>query len=154
MNKMIEAKDLKPVILFGYLKDFMLQKIAEITLITKIDSGNYFFREGEDAKHLYAIIDGKVGLEIEKNSSTRILVDTLSQGRTFGFSALVDTEEKKYTSSAKAITDVKVFFWKATDLEAIFNQDCELALLFMRRIAKIIKARLQVRNIQFLDIYR
>jgi CRP-like cAMP-binding protein len=51
-----------------------------------------------------------VGLEIEKDSSTRILVDTLSQGRTFGFSALIDTEEKKYTSSAKAITDVKVFF--------------------------------------------
>jgi CRP-like cAMP-binding protein len=71
---------------------------------------NYIFREGEDAKHLYSIIDGKVGLEIEKDSSTRILVDTLSQGRTFGFSALIDTEEKKYTSSAKAITDVKVFF--------------------------------------------
>jgi CRP-like cAMP-binding protein len=133
MNKMTEAKDLKSVILLGYLKDFMLQKIAEITLITKIDAGNYIF---------------------EKNSSTRILVDTLSQGRTFGFSALVDTEEKKYTSSAKAITDAKVFFWKATDLESIFNQDCELGLMFMRRIAKIIKARLQIRNIQFLDIYR
>jgi CRP-like cAMP-binding protein len=154
MNKMIEAKDLKSVILLGFLKDFMLQKIAEITLITKIDAGNYFFREGDDAKHLYSIIDGKVGLEIQKNSNTRILVDTLSQGRTFGFSALVDTEEKKYTSSAKAITDVKVFFWKATDLESIFDQDCEMALMFMKRIAKIIKARLQIRNIQFLDIYR
>jgi CRP-like cAMP-binding protein len=154
MNKMIDAKDLKSVILLGYLKDFMLQKIAEITLITKIDAGNYIFREGEDAKHLYSIIDGKVGLEIEKNSSTRILVDTLSQGQTFGFSALVDNEEKKYTSSAKAITDAKVFFWKATDLESIFKQDRELGLMFMRRIAKIIKARLQIRNIQFLDIYR
>ncbi len=151
---MIEAKDLKSVILLGYLKDFMLQKIAEITLITKIDAGNYIFREGEDAKHLYSIIDGKVGLEIEKNSSTRILVDTLSQGQTFGFSALVDNEEKKYTSSAKAMTDTKVFFWKATDLESIFKQDRELGLMFMRRIAKIIKARLQIRNIQFLDIYR
>jgi CRP-like cAMP-binding protein len=57
----------------------MLQKIAEITLITKIDAGNYIFREGEDAKHLYSIIDGKVGLEIEKDSSTRILVDTLKK---------------------------------------------------------------------------
>ncbi len=151
---MIESNDLKSVILLSYLKDFMLQKIAKITLITKIDAGNYFFREGEDAIHLYSIIDGKVGLEIEKNSSTRILVDTLSQDRTFGFSALVDTEEKKYTSSAKAITDTKVFFWKATDLESLFVQDCELGFMFMRRIAKIIKTRLQIRNVQFLDIYR
>jgi len=66
MNKMIEAKDLKSVILLGYLNDFMLQKLAEITLITKIDAGNYIFQEGEEAKHLYSIIDGKVGLEKEK----------------------------------------------------------------------------------------
>ncbi len=95
-----------------------------------------------------------MGLEIEKNSSTRILADTLPQGRTFGFSALVNTEEKKYTSSAKAMTDTKVFLWKASDLETLFHQDYELGLLFMRRIAKIIKTRLQIRNIQFLDIYR
>ena len=82
------------------------------------------------------------------------MVDTLPQGRTFGLSALVDTEEKKYTSSAKAMTDTKVFFWKATDLESLFNQDCELGLLFMRRIAKIVKTRLQIRNVQLIDIYR
>ena len=151
---MIEVNDLKSVILVSCLKDSMLQKIAEITLITKIDAGNYIFREGEDAEHLYSIIDGKVGLEIEKNSSTRILLDTLPQGRMFGFSALVDTEEKKYTSSVKAMAETKVFFWKAADLEKLFDQDCELGLLFMKRIAKIIKTRLQIRNIQFLDIYR
>jgi CRP-like cAMP-binding protein len=151
---MIEVNDLKSVLLLSYLEDPMLQKIVEITLITKINAGNYFFREDEDAKHLYSVIDGKVGLEIAKNSSTRVLVDTLPQGRTFGFSALVDTEERKYTSSAKAITDTKVFFWKATDLETLFNQDCKLGFMLMRRIAKIIKTRLQIRNVQFLDIYR
>ena len=46
---MIEVNDLKSVILMSYLKDSMLQKIAAITLITKIDAGNYIFREGEDA---------------------------------------------------------------------------------------------------------
>lgn len=151
---MIEVNDLKSVILLSYLEDSMLQKIAEITLINKIDAGNYFFREGEDAQSLYSIIDGKVGLEIDKNSSTRILVETLPAGRTFGFSALVDTEERKYTSSAKAMADTKVFYWKAPDLETLFKQDCEMGLLFMRRIAKIIKTRLQIRNVQFLDIYR
>jgi CRP-like cAMP-binding protein len=151
---MIEVNDLKSVLLLSYLENSMLQKIAEITLITKIDAGNYFFREGEDAKHLYSIIDGKVGLEIDKSSSTRIMVDTLPPGHTFGFSALVDTEERKYTSSAKAMEDTKAFFWKATDLEKLFNQDSRLGLVFMRRIAKIIKTRLQIRNVQFLDIYK
>lgn len=151
---MIEVNDLKTVLLLSYLDDSMSQKIAEITLITKIEAGNYFFREGDDAKHLYSIIDGKVGLEIEKNSSTRILVDTINKGHTFGFSAVVETEERKYTSSAKAMEGTKVFFWKAADLEKLFDQDYRLGLVFMRRIAKIIKTRLQIRNVQFLDIYR
>jgi CRP-like cAMP-binding protein len=151
---MIELDDLKSVLLLTYLNDAMLKKVAEITLIKEYRAGDYIFREGDDATHLYSIIDGKVGLEIEKNSSTRILADTLPQDRTFGFSALVDTEEKKYTSSAKAMTDTKVFLWKAADLETLFHQDYRLGLLFMKRIAKIIKTRLQIRNIQFLDIYR
>ena len=151
---MVELDDLKSVLLLTYLKDPMLKKLAEITMINAYQKGDYIFREGDQATHLYAIIDGKVGLEIEKNSSTRILLDTLPQGRMFGFSALVDTEEKKYTSSVKAMAETKVFFWKAADLEKLFDQDRELGLLFMKRIAKIIKTRLQIRNIQFLDIYR
>jgi CRP/FNR family transcriptional regulator len=151
---MTEINDLKSVLLLTYLKDAMLKKVAEITLMKEYRAGDYIFREGDNTTRLYAIIDGKVGLEIEKDSSTRILIDTLPQGRAFGFSALVDTEEKKYTSSAKAMIDTKVFSWKAVDLETLFHQDYELGLLFMKRIAKIIKTRLQIRNIQFLDIYR
>ncbi len=151
---MVELDDLKSVLLLTYLKDPMLKKLAEITMVNAYQEGDYIFHEGDHATHLYAIIDGKVGLEIEKNSSTQILIETLPQGRTFGYSALVDTEEKKYTSSAKAMTDTKIFFWKTADLEKLFDQDHELGLLFMKRIAKIIKTRLQIRNIQFLDIYR
>lgn len=151
---MVEIEELKSVLLLTYLKDAMLKKVAEIAQTRAYQSGDYIFREGDDTDSLYAICEGKVGLEIEKNSSTRVLVDTLPKGRTFGFSALVDTEEKKYTLSAKAMAETKVFIWKAEDLETLFHQDHELGLLFMRRIAKIIKTRLQIRNIQFLDIYR
>ena len=54
---------------------------------------------------------------------------------------------------AKAITDVKLYKWEATDLETLFNQDFEMGFLFMKVIAKIIKTRPQIRNVQFLDIY-
>ncbi len=95
-----------------------------------------------------------MGLDIEKNSSTRILINEIIQGMTFGFSALVETGEKNYTSSAKAVTDVKLYVWNAADLEALFSKDHEMGFLFMKRIAKIIKTRLQIRNIQLLDIYK
>ena len=151
---MVDPGDLKSIIMFGYLKDYMLEKIAGVTSITEYRAGNYIFKEGDYADKIYAIIEGEVMLELEKNVSTHILLDTMTRGRTIGFSALVDTEERKYTSSAKAHTDTKLYVWKGKDLEALFRQDYEMGFLFVKRIAKIIKTRLQTRNIQFLDIYR
>jgi CRP-like cAMP-binding protein len=165
---MVHPDDLKTVVMLRYLNDSMLKKMVEITSMTEHRSGEYIFKEGDHAAHLYSIIDGKVGLELEKNSSARFLidtitqgltfgfsalVDTITQGLTFGFSALVDTKVKKYTTNAKALTDTKLFTWKGTDLQMLFQQDYEMGFLFMKRIAKIAKKRLQIRNVQFLDIY-
>ena len=151
---MTDLDGLKSIVMLSYFKDSIIEKIAKITTIAEYNSGKYIFKEGDDATNLYSVIYGKVGLEIEKNSSTLILINTIAQGLTFGFSALVDTENKSYTTSAKALTDTKLFTWKAANLESLFCQDYEMGFLFMKRIAKIIKTRLQVRNVQFLDIYK
>jgi len=47
----------------------------------------------------------------------------------------------------------KLFLWDAAELEQLFYQDYEMGFLFMKRIAKIVKSRLQIRDVQFLDIY-
>ena len=151
---MFSIDDMKSINMLSYLNDSMLENLVKITSINEYRSGDYIFNEGDDAKSLYSVIDGKVGLDIEKNSSTRILIDNITSGMMLGFSALVDTEEKSYTTSAKALTDTKLFTWKTEDLETLFSQDYETGFLFMKGIAKIVKTRLQIRNIQFLDIYK
>ena len=151
---MIDLNGLKSIIQLSYLNDSMLENLVKITNINEYRAGDYIFNEGDDAESLYAVIDGKVGLEMEKNSSTRILIDNITQGMMLGFSALVDTEEKSYTTSARVLTDTKLFAWKAEDLETLFSQDYKMGFLFIKRIAKIVKTRLQIRNVQFLDIYK
>lgn len=136
---MTDINDLKSIIMLTYLKDYMLEKIAKITNIKEYKDGDYIFNEGDEAKNLYAVIDRKVGLEIEKNSSTRIFSKHINQGMTFGFCSLVDIEDKSYMDSAKALSDTKLFIWKAEDLEALFSQDCEMGFLFTKRIAKLLK---------------
>ena len=151
---MFSIDDLKSINMLSYLSDSILENLATITSINKYRAGDYIFNEGDDAKSLYSVIDGKVGLEIEKTSSTRILIDNITNGMMLGFSALVDTEEKSYTTYAKVLTDTKLFTWKAEELETLFSQDYEMGFLFMKGIAKIVKTRLQIRNVQFLDIYK
>lgn len=150
---MIIYNNLKSIIMLNHLEDSMLDQLSSITGIVEYRSGDYIFNEGEDAKNLYAVIDGRVRLEIDKKHTTRISINDIVQGMAFGFSALVDTEKKNYTTYAKALTDVKLYKWEAPDLETLFNQDFEMGFIFMKEIAKIIKTRLQIRNVQFLDIY-
>jgi CRP-like cAMP-binding protein len=151
---MSNLNGLKSINQLNYFNDSILKNLVRITDIVEYKAGDYIFKEGDDAGTLYAVIDGKVGLEIEKNSSTRILIDNITQGMMLGFSALVDTEEKNYTTSARVLADTKLFAWKAQELEALFFQNYEMGFLFMKRIAKIVKTRLQIRNLQFLDIYK
>jgi CRP/FNR family cyclic AMP-dependent transcriptional regulator len=151
---MTNINELKSIVMLNNLKVSMLEKLSTITSIKTYKANDYIFNEGDDAENLYAVIEGRVRLEIDKKYITRISINDIIQGMAFGFSALVDTEKKSYTTYAKARTDVKLYKWKATDLEVLFNQDFEMGFLFMKEIAKIIKARLKNRNIQFLDIYK
>jgi len=149
----VELDDLKSIILLSHLTDPMLEKLADVTLTAEHSAGDYIFRDGDYARYLYAIIEGKVGLELEKSTNVPVIIDTIGRGRTFGFSALVDMEQKKYTTHARVLADTKLFAWEGTELEMLFYQHYEMGFLFMKRIAKIAKTRLQIRNVQFLDIY-
>ncbi len=69
---MVNYNDLKSIIMLNYLKDSMLDKLSSITSIEEYRSGDYIFNEGEDAKNLYAVIEGNVRLEIDGKYNTRI----------------------------------------------------------------------------------
>ena len=151
---MLRIEDLKSIIMLSDLNDTMFEKMLKVTKKTNYSSGEYIFREGDYAEYLYSVIEGKVGLELQKNTNTLIMIDTITRGYSFGFSALVDTEQKKYASHAKALTDTKLLKWSGENLQKLFYKDYEMGYLFIKRIAKIAKRRLQVRNVQLLEIYR
>ncbi len=153
-EKMVNYNDLKSIFMLNYFKDSMLDKLSRITHIEAYRSGDYIFNEGEEAENIYAVLEGKVRLEVDKEYAARISISDVTRGMTFGFSAVVDNEKKTYMAYAQAVTDVKLYKWEAADLETLFNQDFEMGFLFMKEIAKIVKDRLRNRNIQFLDIYK
>ena len=78
-----------------------------------------------------------------------IMDNSGSMGSALGASTRIQVAK----DSAKALIDTKLFTWKGEDLEMLFRQDYEMGFLLMKRIAKIVKTRLQIRNVQFLDIY-
>jgi CRP/FNR family transcriptional regulator, cyclic AMP receptor protein len=149
---MLYIDDLRCTILLSHLTDLMLKKLLEVTSKLTYDAGEYIFREGEYAGRLFSVHEGRVGLEIPKNPGTQIRLTELTRGMTFGISALVDTENKKYLGHAKSLTNTVILAWKGEALEKLFVEDNEMGYLFMRRIANILNRRLQVTNAQLAEI--
>ena len=125
---MLKIEDLKSIIMLSDLNDTMLKKLLKVTKKTIYSSKEYIFKEGGYAESLYSVIEGKVGLELQKNTSTLIMINTITRGYSLGFSALIDTEQKKYASHAKALTDTILLKWNGEGLRKLFHKDYENCL--------------------------
>lgn len=153
MIDIIDIEELRQMNQLSHLTDDMLKKIKAITVIKKFRAGDYIYKEGDHADSVYAIIEGKVNLDIAKKGSVKITINQFGRSRTLGLSALLDTEQRKRISDAKAVADTKVFVWKSADLEKLFFEDYELGFLFIKRVASIIKKRLLIKNAQLISSY-
>ena len=70
---MVNLDELKSIILLSHLTDSMLEKLTDITMTAEHKAGDYIFKEGEYARYLYAVIDGKVGLEPGRRHETEFV---------------------------------------------------------------------------------
>ncbi len=145
---MIDLNDLRSVKILSNLSDAMLQKIKSITVVKKFKKNDYILKEGEYAEFLYAVVDGKVVLEVKIHSDHPIRIKDISRDRSFGISSVADTDNRTYIADARAVEDTTVFCWKSSDLEKLFYQDYEMGFLFMRNVGKILKNRLVAKRTQ------
>ncbi|MFO7783196.1 MAG: Crp/Fnr family transcriptional regulator [Thermodesulfobacteriota bacterium] len=140
--------DLKTIKLFADLKEPVLKKIETITETETFKKGDPLFKENQYADYFYAVIEGKVALELGINSSRLCRIKDVLPGEVFGISSLVDTDMRTYIANATAVEKSKVFRWKGSHLEKLFFEDYELGFFFMRNVGKILKNRLQYTRAQ------
>ncbi len=145
---MLDAEQLRSIVLLRNLSDAMLKQVAGKAKIMNVKAGQYLFKEGDFAEDLFSVMEGKVALEVDQHSSTAIRIKDIVPTRSFGISSLVDTEEKRCITHAKAVVDSKLITWKAADLEKLFHQDYQLGFLFIKRVGRVLKDRLRIKNAQ------
>jgi CRP-like cAMP-binding protein len=148
---MLNHPELLSVKELSNLTDLMLKKIDRLIVVKRFGEGDYIFREGDYAENLYALVTGKIGLEINLNTSTPCRIQDIHPGRFFGLSSVVDTENRRLIMQAKALVNSKVFCWKGSDLEKLFYEDFELGFKFMNSISKVLKRRMEAFMVQLAD---
>jgi len=139
--------DIKEVLgglqLFEELNDAQLVKIAELCREEVYEAGAIVVTEGETAKDLYIVEDGKVVLEMTirlgSGSGRQGVIDVVTEGQVFGWSAIV--EPHQLTMSARCIEKTKVIALDGTELLQLFEEDSYMGYRVMERIVGIVSSR-------------
>jgi signal-transduction protein with cAMP-binding, CBS, and nucleotidyltransferase domain len=106
-------------------------------------------KEGEEARNVYILEQGSVGIVIRIGEEREAMVGTVKErGELFGWSALVDP--RAYSATARCLQDTTLLAVKGSDLEEVFNRDTAFGLAFMRKLATLIDERLTRTRVQLI----
>ncbi|NOZ70417.1 MAG: Crp/Fnr family transcriptional regulator [Chloroflexi bacterium] len=129
-----------------------------------VETGTYFFHEGDTVHELYLVLQGAVGIIFEPPdravshkvadqlvgdlSTEEIVVSAIGPGEIFAWSGLVPP----HTTSAavKALAPTRVIAFDCDALLEAFESDCKFGFLMMQKIATVVRGRLRDLRIESL----
>jgi CRP-like cAMP-binding protein len=136
---------------FEGLKKEYLELISGCGRNVHFDANQYLLREGENADQFYAIRSGSVSVEIHAPQRGAVTLQTVEAGEILGWSWLFPPYKWQFDARARESVSATVF-----DAECLRNKcdgDPALGYELMKRLARIVTARLEATRLQLLDIY-
>ena len=129
-----------------------------------VETGYYFFHEGDKLRELFFVMDGKVDITVGvpdrnhvQNVNEQIMgkfikkdvtVSNVGPGQLFAWSALIPPHVS--TAGAKAVIPTRVLAFDNEDLFKIFQEDRNFGYLMLQKVASVTRQRLRDMQIQSL----
>ncbi len=117
----------------------------------RFNTGQYLFREGEEANQFYMIRQGKVAVEIFAAERGPIIIQTIGDGDVLGWSWLIPPYRWRFGARALELTRAIVLDGKC--LRTKSEEDHNLGYELLKRFSNIIAERLEATRLQLLDVY-
>ena len=147
---MVPLMTLRKSELFEGLTDDELTAIAKIAREETYEAGVRIFGENEAAKNLYIVREGRVAILIDIGRSKQTVIDTVTNGGSFGWSAIVPPYI--LTGTAKAVEKSKLIAIPGQALRELCRNNCNTCYTIMERLATIISGRLRDTRMQLISL--
>jgi CRP/FNR family cyclic AMP-dependent transcriptional regulator len=134
---------LKTVPFFDQLSNRQLKGVSDIIFERTYDVDELIFEEGQPGAALFLILDGKVAVEVVRETSTTRLA-VLQKGAFFGEMALLD--ETPRSATARALERTRTLALYRNDLNGLVQRDPKTACQIYRSLAGMIAERLRLTN--------
>jgi CRP-like cAMP-binding protein len=124
--------------LFRGVSERVLEEIAKEGDEITFEAGTTLFDAGEDARHIYELVEGSVDLIMLEKHIVHLTVSRT--GQIFGWSALVDPYTR--TATAKCTSQTKVIKMSRDSIEKAIERHPHEGLAILKNLTRIIAARL------------
>jgi CRP-like cAMP-binding protein len=147
---MVGLEVLRKSDVFGGLTDEELYAVAKMSHEEVFEAGTEICAENDAARNLYVVIEGRVVVMVEIGRGRQAIVDTVTKGGSFGWSAIVPPYV--LTGSAKAVDRVRLVVISGDDIRNLCRINCAMCYAIMEKLATIISRRLTETRLQLISL--
>ncbi len=151
MDKQVMIEALREVQFLHDIDNAHLLKIADVTRMRDVESGQILFREGEVPQDVFLVVSGSVALDINTPDGGSRRIMAVGPGEILGWSALL--EQTQMTATATAMCPSKVAQINTGQLLAICKHNPRFGYELLRRTSLALAARLSATRLQLLDTF-
>jgi CRP/FNR family cyclic AMP-dependent transcriptional regulator len=129
-----------------------IQLLAGCASEVQFNSGDFIFREGQDANVFYIILSGRVALEaVFRSEQESATIQNIGEGDVLGWSWLFPPY--RWHFDARAVAPTQAIALDGKHLRAKCDEDHDFGYELLKRFAHVIEQRLQAMRSQIPDIY-
>jgi CRP/FNR family cyclic AMP-dependent transcriptional regulator len=128
--------------LFTALDDASATSLRASMENVRLNKGAILFSEGDEGDHLYVIVEGKLKLGTSSGDGRENLLSVLGPGEMFGELSLFDPGPR--TSTATAVTDVRLLSLGHNKVVPWISQHPQVALELLARLAQRLRRNYEV----------
>jgi CRP-like cAMP-binding protein len=130
-----------------------MEGILGLGQVRQFEPGEVIFKQGEQAKTIYVLLDGLVSLRIKAPEELDVMAETLEEsGAVFGMAAL--SRSHVYNVTAKCVKSTKAFTISASGLKEIITRDPNLGVEVMAELAQLYSNRLNNTRAAVTNLFR
>jgi CRP/FNR family transcriptional regulator, cyclic AMP receptor protein len=138
----VTSEDLRNIGLFGALNESVLTHLANVLRVSTPSAGDVVFREGDEARDMYAVIEGEMEVLKSSKRGIEVRVAVLGPGDWFGEMSILDVQPRSAT--VRALAPSRLLRITASDLDALYRQDMKSYALIVLNLARELSRRLRV----------
>ena len=153
---MVSTDWLKKTELFRTLDESQLSALLSHSSVESFPEGKTIFRQGDEANHLYLLIEGMVDLSVKTGERIDFLTSKVDkEGAAFGVPSLI--EPFRYNVTATCLRSSKVFVIDAVRVRMEMEKDPRMGMEILKKLVSIYFNRLNEMRLgvsNFLKVFK